>query len=72
MSCDIWYSFAWTIDQIKQYLLTHEPNEQDVQSYVTNDILSKRLGFLMVEDLEQQQVLLHLDVVEEQNQKWNK
>lgn len=53
MSCDIGYSFAWTIDEVKQYLKSNEPTEANVQKFIDEQVLPHRVGFLMVEDLEQ-------------------
>lgn len=53
MSCDITISFAWTIQELKEYLKTHECVESELQAFVDNEILPNRFGFLMVEDLSQ-------------------
>ncbi len=53
MTYDISVSFAWTIEQIKNYLKTNDPIETDVQKFVDEHIVLNRCGFLMVEDLEQ-------------------
>ena len=53
MTCDIGYSFAWTIEEVKNFLKTNEANESNVQKFVDEQVLPHRVGFLMVEDLEQ-------------------
>ncbi len=53
MSCDITISFAWTIEEIKDFLKNNECNEANIQNFIDTQILPKRFGFLMVEDLTQ-------------------
>ena len=53
MTCDIGYSFAWTIEEVKDFLKQNEGNEETVQKYVDEHIIHNRVGFLMVEDLAQ-------------------
>lgn len=53
MTCDIGYSFAWTIEEVKNFLKTNEGNEAIVQKFVDEQIITHRVGFLMVEDLDQ-------------------
>ena len=52
MTYDIAGSFAWTLEDLREYLKTHECVEAEVQKYV-DSFLNKRFGFLMVEDLSQ-------------------
>jgi len=53
MTCDIGQSFAWTIDEVKEFLKNNEATEQNVQKFVDEQIIPNRIGFLMVEDLTQ-------------------
>ncbi|MBQ0045426.1 MAG: DegV family EDD domain-containing protein [Mycoplasma sp.] len=53
MTCDIGYSFAWTIDEVKNFLKSNEATEANVQKFVDEKVIPNRVGFLMVEDLEQ-------------------
>lgn len=53
MTCDITYSFAWTIQEVKNFLQTNEATEANVQKFINEQVLPNRVGFLMVEDLEQ-------------------
>lgn len=53
MTCDIGYSFAWTIEEVKNFLKTNEASEALVQDFVYKQIYPNRVGFLMVEDLSQ-------------------
>lgn len=53
MTYDIGYSFAWTIEEVKNFLKTNECNEDNVQKFIDEQVLPHRVGFLMVEDLEQ-------------------
>lgn len=53
MTCDIGYSFAWTIEEVKNFLKTNNADELTVQKFVDEQVIPHRVGFLMVEDLEQ-------------------
>lgn len=53
MTCDIGASFAWTIEEVKEFLKTNEANEVNVQRFVNEHVIPHRVGFLMVEDLAQ-------------------
>ena len=53
MTCDIGYSFAWTIEEVKNFLKTNEASEAIVQKFVDEQVIPHRVGFLLVEDLEQ-------------------
>lgn len=53
MTCDIGYSFAWTIQEVKDFLKNNEGNEEIIQKFVNENVIPNRVGFLMVEDLTQ-------------------
>lgn len=53
MTCDIGYSFAWTIQEVKEFLKTNEATEANVLNFVNNKVIPNRVGFLLVEDLSQ-------------------
>ena len=53
MTYDIGLSFAWTIEEVKQYLGAVEANEQKVQEFINTKIAPNRVGWLMVRDLSQ-------------------
>lgn len=53
MTCDIGYSFAWTIQEVKDFLKSNDATEANVQKFVDEKVIPNRVGFLMVEDLEQ-------------------
>lgn len=53
MTCDIGFSFAWTIEEVKTYLQNNEASEANVQKFINEQVLPNRVGFLMVEDLDQ-------------------
>ncbi|XQP55005.1 MAG: DegV family protein [Mycoplasmoidaceae bacterium] len=53
MTCDIGYSFAWTIEEVKNFLKTNDCNEANIQKFIDEQVIPHRVGFLMVEDLEQ-------------------
>ena len=53
MTYDIGFSFKWTIDAIKQYLLNHEANAEAIQQFINTLVLPNRCGWLMVNDLSQ-------------------
>lgn len=53
MSCDIGASFIWTLEEIKDFLTKQEGNEQLVQEYIDKQIIPNRVGWLMVNNLDQ-------------------
>lgn len=53
MTCDIGASFAWTIDEVKEFLKTNEANEVAVQRFINEQVIPHRVGFLMVQNLSQ-------------------
>ena len=53
MTYDIGLSFLWTIKEVKKFLETHNANSRDVEEFIKNNILPKRVGWLMVNDLTQ-------------------
>lgn len=52
MTYDIVRSFNWTLEDLRNYLTTHECVEDQMQKFV-DTYLPNRFGFIMIEDLKQ-------------------
>lgn len=53
MTYDIGLSFLWTIQEVKNFLKDHNATSDEVEKFITNNILHKRVGWLMINDLTQ-------------------
>lgn len=53
MTYDIGCSFLWTITEVKEFLKAHNAISNDVEKFIETNILPKRVGWLMVNDLTQ-------------------